>query len=477
MKRIIYITLLIGSCFSCKKSFLEIIPKGSMLATELKDYDLLMNSRLIYELPLGLPSQVMADDVCAEQDLFQRQTAITQKAFRYEADLYATGNDNAWDINMFCNNIYTCNKIINEVMSATGGTDADKRALRAEALAHRAFYNLMLINYYGKPYNAVTADADPGFPIITQAEISQQFSRASVQQVYDHIISDLTTAIPDLVRYPVIRTRMSSSAAKALLGKVYLYMGRYTDALTQLDAAFADLEGSSVMLYDYNSTFGPGGSFLPITLFGPRYPGNNASDYTETLLSKTVSAGVSGTGFGSDGLSLDSATDALFAASDLRLNLYSKNYIFGSTVPGGRRYKYAQTFVKIGVQLQDLYLMRAEVRARTNNLLGAVEDVEYLRIRRMPPADAFVPEAVAASQQALISFIIDERRREFACEGSRWFDMRRLSQDPLFATDSYVHRYYQTDGTVLTYPLTAPRLTLRIPPSVTRFNPGMTNNP
>ena len=80
-------------------------------------------------------------------------------------------------------------------------------------------------------------------------------------------------------------------------------------------------------------------------------------------------------------------------------------------------------------------------------------------------------------QNTLIKFIIDERTREYALQGYRWFDMRRLSTDPLFANKVYQHNYYKSDGTVTTYALTPDRFTLRFPQKVINQNPGMVNNP
>ncbi|KAF5273719.1 hypothetical protein FQR65_LT17115 [Abscondita terminalis] len=49
------------------------------------------------------------------------------------------------------------------------------------------------------PYNAATAATDLGAPLIKEADISQtQFTRATVQEMYDSMISDLSEAIPNL---------------------------------------------------------------------------------------------------------------------------------------------------------------------------------------------------------------------------------------------------------------------------------------
>jgi hypothetical protein len=96
----------------------------------------------------------------------------------------------------------------------------------------------------------------------------------------------------------------------------------------------------------------------------------------------------------------------------------------------------------------------------------------------MPVADAVVPSAIAGDQTALIKFIIDERIREFALEGYRWFDMRRLSVDPIFAGMTFTHTMYNADGTTTVYTLRQPdRLVMKFPKNITDANPNMPDNP
>ena len=69
------------------------------------------------------------------------------------------------------------------------------------------------------------------------------------------------------------------------------------------------------------------------------------------------------------------------------------------------------------------------------------------------------------------------REREFAFTGFRWFDMRRLSVDPLFAGTAYTHTVYDPGGNSV-YTLKQPeRLVLQIPATYLNANPGMQDNP
>ncbi|WP_312191851.1 RagB/SusD family nutrient uptake outer membrane protein, partial [Sphingobacterium sp.] len=78
----------------------------------------------------------------------------------------------------------------------------------------------------------------------------------------------------------------------------------------------------------------------------------------------------------------------------------------------------------------------------------------------------------------LLKFIFQERIREFAGLGYRWFDMRRLYQDPELKDQiNFSHNVYGANGTIeSSYKLNEARLTLRIPPKILLENPQMKDN-
>lgn len=488
MRKIVYPLFYITtvfSLFSCKKSFLEVIPQGNQVAVTTNDYDQLMNDPSFYHDSYAggwQDPELMGDEVAVEAPLIEQNSPWSMLLFQWQAVIYKDGDTPPFALRNFLTELYTLNKIINEVMTSTDGSDADKTRILAEAKATRAWTYFQMVNYYAKPYAAATAATDLGFPIITQADVTGgPYTRGTVQETYDFIIKDFTEAIPNLPVKPAIQTRMSKPAAEGLLGKVYLFMGRNADALPLFNTAFTDLaSNTTVKLYDYNVEFAPGGVFLPIDpTYGPQGPGKNYNDLTEAVVSKIFpNTEYTGNGLCNDGLVLTPATQALYGASDLRLQLYTNKNPDGSPNPGGRLRKYGVQYSRYGLQISELYLLRAEAEARANDLAGAKADLEVLRSHRMPAADAAVPGATAGNQNALIKFVMDERIREFALEGYRWFDMRRLSVDPLFAGMKFTHVQYNADGSTTIFNMDQPnRLTLRLPPNIINGNKGMENNP
>ena len=468
------VVMIILFLISCKKDFLNIVPKGKLVASTLNDYDLLMNNTSFYKIDVGDVTVEMGDEIAAEQNYIQNAGPY-QNAFAWADVIYKPDEDGLYTNNQLLN-LYICNKIINEVTTISSGTAEQRAALQAEAIATRAWIDFDLINHYGKPYDDATAASDPGFPIIKVADVTvTNFKRNSVKEVYDQIITDLQAAITNLPLKGAFVTRMSRPAARGLLGKVYLFMGRYQDALTQFNGAFNELANvtSPPTLYNYNEAFATGGAFLPIGFSGPDYPGNNYSKYQESILLKTADL----TAFNYYGLVMAPETMNLYGASDLRLNFYGNMHQDHTPIPGGLYRKYA-TYAHVGLELADLLLMRAEARVRTDDLAGGKADVELLRSNRMPPADASVPAGIT-SKTDLLKFIIDERTREFAGEGQHWLDMRRLSVDPLFSSITYTHKAYTADGVTVSqsYQLRPVRYTLRLPYAILQANPGMTDNP
>lgn len=481
MKIYLLMAMVVVAGFSaCKKSFLEVDPKGKVIAKATNDYNLLLNNSSYYTNG-QFNHVVMGDEIVSVEPYYSAIASIPARlSFQYADDIYLP-TETPVEAAAMLKLLYTYNKIINEVMDSEGGSEQQKLAIRAEALTNRAWIYLFLINYYGRPYAAATAANDPGFFIITTSDVNvNKFERSSVQAVYDFILDDLKTAIPNLQLSLGSRMRVSKSAAEALLGKTYWFMGKYPEALAQFNNAFTDMPTNFTMaLFDYKVNLAPGAAwgYNPVSspdgyITGP----SNESQNQEVLFYKSM---LSGYAYFQNDFMLSATTMELFKTagnSDERLKLYSDKQNGGGLIatPGVRR-KAGFPYIQIGITLPDLYLMRAECKARANDVAGAKADLEALRKSRMSASDATVN---ITDPLAMLKFVLDERIREFALQGYRWFDMRRLSTDPLFSNKTYTHQVLSKNGDVIaSFPLKTERLTFRIPGKIMDQNPGTVNNP
>lgn len=474
---------------SCKK-FLEVEPKGRVLAHKIEHYNGLFNNTFINGFQnlrvtatsnaatgeLGYTFSIlgeveapfyMSDDMMANPNTFQNYSLINQKSYKWADDIYLPENNSSEWGTMYVHN-YVYNVIANGVMNAEDGTEAEKRALQAEARVARAYMHFWVAQLFAKPFNEATAATDPGVPIVTEASTeTTNYTRASVKEVYDFIIKEINESIPYLSTTTVSRGRISQLAAYSILGEVYFNMKKYDQALTPLKKTLELVASSKVpiSLYNYNTKVSEWFiSFVP-NLGLVNSP--NPYDSYETIYVKQTAAPVN-SAF-SNAAVLTPETYSLFGTDDQRRKIYSDKGLFSSSLqlPGFQRA--GPLTVNLGPTLPNIYLMKAECEARGGQLVDAENDLETLRKNRMPDASAQVQYT---NQEELVKLILRERIIEFAATGRRWLDMRRLFED---ATYNNVRGTRTIAGQ--TYTLSKNRLTLRIPPMVINYNPSMPNNP
>jgi starch-binding outer membrane protein, SusD/RagB family len=110
-----------------------------------------------------------------------------------------------------------------------------------------------------------------------------------------------------------------------------------------------------------------------------------------------------------------------------------------TTSPANKTQKYTRINGTDNVQLirlAEMFLIRAEALAQQNKIADAVADLNVIRNR------AGLPSANPATAADVVDAVIKERRFEFAHEGHRWFDLRRIGQwNALGLTESFRSRW------------------------------------
>lgn len=298
-------------------------------------------------------------------------------------------------------------------------------------------------------------------PTRTASEATFQ-ARASVQEVYTQIEQDLREASGLLGQYGQDDPfRANEAAAEALLAKVYLYWSKWDDAIAQATAAMSHTTARLAEPNEVASMFTRAPNVE--SLFEINYDAA-----TETLWVNDCSACFTwphGTWFSmwpSDELL------ALFEAGDAREALYPACPDgCPATAPAGVRYvnKYTEargswTDNSPVLRFSDVLLMRAEAYAESGQTSLAQADLNALRAKRNAAP-------ITASGDALLEAIQDERRRELAFEGHRWFDLKRRGMDitkPAFGGNP-------------TLPYTDFRILASLPNNQVQNNPMLVQNP
>lgn len=322
------------------------------------------------------------------------------------------------------------------------GEQAQYNDIVAQARALRAYAHFQLLSYYSPD---LTDDSAPGVILVDFIPSVDQFlPRNTTGEVFASILNDLSMAEPDLAD-DVNATFVSTSFVKALRARVALYRRNYTTA----DGIAADLltDFSLADRDQYVDLFDDAGNTGVI--FKLERTVNDAYDRQGATGSANAGgwaganfAFVNGTLDGSPYFEAGRSLFNLLDPDDIRydVNIHPTSVINPdyATDPDPRTTDILVVGKYTGSEGQplmndlkifraaELVLIRAEAAAAAGDLAGAAAFVKQLRDARFTAAQ---PLPSYASQQAAYADILDERRIEFAFEGYRWLDLKRLGTD------------------------------------------------
>jgi len=313
--------------------------------------------------------------------------------------------------------IFDVNAALEGISTSSGLTASVKQQLSGEMLFMRAFCYFYLVNLYG----------DVPLVLTTNYNTNAGLPRTSKTIVYQQIISDLKNAENVLSQTYLDGTLLSTSpervrptkwAACALLSRVYLYTGDYTDAETQTSAVIGNSSLFSLTALD--SVFLKNSSEA-IWQLQPVNAGWNTEDAKIFIL---PASGPNATGVNSYFLSPQLLSS--FENSDSRRTHWIDSVsVDGSTYYYPFKYKSATfnnpvTEYEAVFRLSEQYLIRAEARAQQSNISGAQADLDTIRSR------AGLPGTAAYDLTTLLAAILHERQVELFTEwGHRWLDLKR----------------------------------------------------
>ncbi len=454
----LFIILLMGMT-SCKK-YLDIVPKGKIIPEKTSDYRLLLDQINPAGKSNGFVNSfsndvLMSDDMKVTAFSGSFYKAADQNVLMFAEHIYQDfESDPDWEA--LYNQVYVTNLVITEVMGSTGGTQEEKYKLLAEARVHRAHAFLVLVNLYAKQYDPSTAATDAGIPLRLKLDFEEKLPRASVQEVYDLILSDLSVTIGKLPAAPLpnFNWRPVESAAYALLARANLQMNRIDQAFKYADSS---LRRYSTLL-NYNNF--PASPAIPGTL---QYP--IGLQNKETLLLKSAVSPLS-LFYGSNEL-----MNLFDKQNDLRIPaMYFNDALFGMS-DGYISAEWSGRTPSKGPSTAEAYLIRAECNARTGHIAEAMSDLNYLRSFRYKTGSNAALSAT--TKEEALAKVKEERRRELAFRGSRLFDIKRYNT---FDKDN-ISVTHTLNGTTYTLSPSSPRFILPIARKYIDLNPEITQNP
>ncbi len=400
MKKIKYISLGLVAMLgiSACDNDLDQTPPLDVEPSALTDFSGVLNAAYHYQTgtctPLAVMGDFRADNMLMEEEPFP--------AFdRYDSDL---GGDDlvAQFFRPFYSNLYKAILSSNSVIE--NSSDANEIA---EAKFLRALSYFKLVKVFGDVSVVLT-----GQPSIEDTNLTRQPAAG----IYtDIIVPDLQDAILDLTN-SVASDRASVLAAQALLGKVYMYMGNFGAAETQLATVVSNAGSEGVIL---------------ATNFADVVTDSSSEIIFATQVSISVPDEYSATEFtgwfaGNDTkapLPLDADLTAAFDAAG---DTVRKGLSIDTANSVGVKYSGGLDQDWIELRLSDIILLLAEARNENSNASGTQSAtilglLDAIRTR----AGLASLSGTAMTQATVRQAIANERRLELAMEGERWFDLVR----------------------------------------------------
>ncbi len=469
MKKTAYILIIAVTIFaSCSKDLNQAPISSATTATFYQQpSDFLQAVNATYNSLRGYPdrlmflSEIRSDNIYPTNDVARDPDPVNNFASNIPANTYV---EEGWSADFA--GIFKANTVLDQIKqnSAAIGSAALATRLTAEARFLRAFFYFDMIRYYGK------------LPIIDHAATADEVSkigRSSISDVYAFIIADLQFAVANLPlnfsgTFPAYGAtdvgRATKYAAEAILAQVYMARSGPTYGIEGPGLGLSEWSLALPLLQDIISSglfaFNATPYAFPVPAAGIFSYSNQSpvtnkeaifdvmfitgqspvlgTDFTWQLVSQSYFNSLPAGNTPANGaLGVPSASqDLLKAYSTAPLdtrkaptlhtsaytysgiadaNPFIRKYLDTTKIPTSR-FDWGINF--IAVRYTDVLLLKAE--CVLNGAPGS----------QTTDVDAVVNQVRArAGQTALTNVtkaqLLDERRREFAGEGSRWFDLQR----------------------------------------------------
>lgn len=401
----LYIILVALLLLTACENDLDQVPALDAEASSLTSFEGVLNAAYYYQQPTTTPMAIMGD-FRADNMLMDEEP---YPAFdRFDADL-AGGDLVEQFFRPFYSNLYKSILSANNVIE---NSSDDTEVAEAKFLRALSYFKLVMA------FGDVTVNLSPSPSVSDKSFLGRQ-SAASVYN--DVIIPDFMAAISVLDNSEIANGRASQIAAQGLLGKVYMHMGDFSNAESQLAAVINGAAAAGISLQsNFADVFGEENDLNAEILFATQLSTSIEDEYGFT--------GFPGWYSGGDTKSLQpldpdliAAFDAIEAADGGNTDLRRALTIDEANMTGLKWGGLDQDWIEL--RFADVLLLYAEALNETGSSAEVVLDVlDPIRTRAgLNPLD----HTVLNTQDLVRQAIYDERRIELALEGHRWFDLVR----------------------------------------------------
>ena len=331
------------------------------------------------------------------------------------------------------NHINEANLIIHNIDDAD---DAEARQDERDNLVAEAYFNRALAYfdlsrvYAYEPHHPMSDEWDRGVVIRTEpteniedADPDDPLERSSNQEVWDLIVEDIQTAID---KFETIEDRgtyyANYEAAVMFMAQAKLYRAEWDRAAFWAQEALDVASAAGVELVD-EDTYSDNifeEAPNPESIYEINIDPDTESLGSNDALDQWLMPGAWFDIVASDNLM------ALFDEDDVRLEITDEEEDEGDIYPYFEKYTGSvgtHTDNIPVMRIAELYLILAEAEVENGDLNAGLDALNQLRNARG------LDDFETSSSSTAIDEILDERRRELAFEGHRFFDLKRRAMD------------------------------------------------
>ena len=440
-RNILLFSAIAFSSVSCDK-FLDVEPVGKVIPETYTDFRAMLT---------GAYQMVPTDRSLTALRSDEAQLSPSSFSFDTLKDIYIW-NDASQDANTkqfpwqaFYKTIFYTNHIIHEGVHATQSTPEMVNQMVGEAYLLRAYMHFNLVNLFADQYGVSEPKTQRGIPISTSIDLEKDYVPNTVAEVYEQVISDINSALEliNINEQPKgYNYRFSKISAYGFAARVYLNMNDFAKAkefaqkALEINKNLEDLNNPAVVMpYSYKSV--------------------------ENILALEHSFSID---IARDVYASPAITSLYNATEDLRYDAYFTTNGSNTMVKLG-----AALENKVSMRTAEFYLVMAEAIAKSNGDLTEAKGYlkELLKNRLTNSYYNEVSDAIdAMGKDEFVTYLFEERGRELAFQGFRWYDLKRNGKKELTKT---------LFGTDYTLQKGDARYVVRFPKEAIANNPNLAN--
>jgi tetratricopeptide (TPR) repeat protein len=468
----LFIGLLITTTVACNE-WLNLEPENKLVKQEFwqKKEDVAAVMAAMYDayrenvVPLWILGEVRADMVEISSSSLGGYQSIAQ------SDILPTNGSINWS--GFYNAINLSNTILefaDDVLEIDETFDIKtEKAYEAEALFIRSKCYFDLVRIWKEVPLVLSASSTDtvSFSVrkSSEAEIIKQIEKDLIL-ARNFANTDEYASTPEMYK-----GRVNTHSINALLADVYLWSEQYEKCIQACDEIINSGKFQLMATTDWFSIFYPGNS--PESIFEIQF--NQAYEEFNPLCSDIMGV------VGNSKVNLKPYAKELFGTTDIRIGYMDPRSKFLYKSITSKTKRKSQTDCDANViyyRYGDILLMKAEALAELGQFSEANNYINELLQRA-----SLAPMTIAPEIESFRTIIMEERAKEFAFEGKRWFDVLHFAKKNHYENKNLIIQMILEGADIKKKPVLRSRILdtmsyyLPIPEGELKANPELVQNP